>query len=596
MLDKKLIPTPLIRPDERPPIIIDRAIVAKHHRVIYFALRFSRFLRQMLWLKLTRRLDAPTIGVLLRTLFQEMGVLWIKVGQLLSLRVDLLSHDICGELSKLQDQAHGFSPVIARRILEEDLGAPAEHFFDRFSDTPFAAASISQVHKAYLKREKIWVAIKIRKPDAQKIFAQDMAIIRWLMTMLARLSIKPYMRWDDMRWEVEHILVEELDYHYEATNMRRMKKTMRRHKIYVPKVFQRYSTKRVLVMEFVQGALMTDYLNIAHRDPKRLHAWLNQNHINAEKLGRRLYVSNLRQIYEDNLFHGDLHPGNIVLLRDSRFAFIDFGSIGSSDPDFIEKHLLYLEAMTSGQFAKVFDLYMLFPDNIPAIPSGDLKEEFIRLFQAWHDRGQNKELPYDERAANSMTNQLIELLGRYQITMPWYFLRFMRAFSTLDAALRDLIPQEDIGSLTVSYLKQRERRTLRNTLRQQQRSSSVRSLTAAIIETPITLHETMIFRGDIVRRMAQVFEGISTKVTQGIHSMLMMLTICLRVLGLGLALAYVEQQHGLWLMPFVHHIFDALLRWMPHLDVQVWFIVGIALFYLDRRLVNIRRRVRTSKP
>ncbi len=592
MLNKKLIPTPLIRPDEREPIVVDPATDVARHRLLYFALQLSRFVTQMLWLKLTGRLDNPTIGVLLRTLCQEMGVLWIKAGQLLSLRVDLLPRAICDELSKLQDQAHGFSPVIARRILEEDLGAPVDHYFDRFSDLPFAAASISQVHKAYLKSERVWVAIKIRRPAAEKIFAQDMAIIRWIIGMLVRFSIKPYMRWEDMLWEIEQALVEELDYHYEATNMRRMKKTLRRHKIYVPKVFWRYSTKRVLVMEYVQGALMADYLKIAHTDPERLHAWRKQNHIDAKKVGKQLYLSNLRQIHDDNLFHGDLHPGNIVLLRNSHFAFIDFGSIGSSDPDFLEKHFLYFEAIVHRQFAKVFDLYMLFPDNIPAIDFGALKEEFIQILQAWRDLCQVREFSNEDRPVNPTLNQLPELLGRYQITMPWHFLRFMRAFSTLDAALRELIPHENMTNVNLSFLKRHEQRTLRKNRRQQQRKPSVNTLPASIIEAPIKLHETMIFRGAVVRRMAQVFEGISSKVSMGIDSVFRITTICVRVLMLLFVLTYAQQYQVAWLTALIHETLAGLLRRIPHLDIQIWLFVGLVMLYIDRVLVNLRQRFR----
>lgn len=598
MQNKKLIPSPLIRSEERSPIVIDDITDTSRvyrYRVIYFFIRFNRFLGRVLWLKLSGRLEQTTVGILLREMFQEMGVLWIKVGQLLSLRVDLLSKDLCDELSKLQDQAHGFSPVLARQILEEDLGAPIERYFDHFEKMPFAAASISQVHRAYLKAECAWVAIKIRKPDAQEIFARDMAILRWIINMFIRFSVKPYMRWDDMLWEIEQMIAEELDYWYEATNMRRMKKTLRRHHIYVPEVFRRYCTQRVLVMEYVQGVLMTDYLKIAHTDPERLARWRQQNNISPKKLGKWLHKTNLRQIYEDNLFHGDLHPGNIVLLRNSRFAFIDFGSIGSSDPDFLEKHTLYLEAITYQQFAKVFDLYMLFPDNIPNVDRGLLKEQFIRIFQSWHDRCRIKGLSYDEKSINSMNDEIIELLGHYQITMPWYFLRFMRAFSTLDAALRELIPRENINTLTMAYLKQKERRRLCKTLRKQRHKAPRNTLPADIIEAPITLHETMIFRGAIVRRMAQVFEGMTTKVTQGIDSVFRVMVLCVRVLILLLVLMFGQQYQVVWLTPFIHDALGRLLRLIPYLDLQIWLLVGGGMLYIERVLVNLRQRFRESE-
>ena len=158
---------------------------------------------------------------------------------------------------------------------------------------------------------------------------------------LSQWSIQPHMRWQDMLWEVEQLMAEELDYNYEIANIRRMKKVLSRHNIYVPKVFSHYCSERVLVMEFIHGVVMADYLKVAASDPLRLKAWCEENNVEPRRLGKRLFFSNLRQLFEDNLFHGDLHPGNIVLLRDSRIAFIDLGSIGFSDRDFLEKYALY---------------------------------------------------------------------------------------------------------------------------------------------------------------------------------------------------------------------------------------------------------------
>ena len=150
-------------------------------------------------------------------------------------------------------------------------------------------------------------------------------------------------------------------------------------------------------MEFIHGVVMADYLKVAASDPLRLKAWCEENNVEPRRLGKRLFFSNLRQLFEDNLFHGDLHPGNIVLLRDSRIAFIDLGSIGFSDRDFLEKCALYLEAMIDQQYSKVFDIYLLFPDNIPATDLTSLKEKFILILQKWQDRSKIKDLPYREK-------------------------------------------------------------------------------------------------------------------------------------------------------------------------------------------------------
>ncbi len=144
MLKQKFIPSPLIRPEEREPIVIDEKPSGVRFRGWFLIRQLLKLGSRLLKLKLARTLEQAAFGVVLRDFFQEMGVLWIKVGQLLSLRIDLLSPTICDELSKLQDQAYGFSPAIARRMLEEGLGSPVAEVFDPFIETPFAAASIME--------------------------------------------------------------------------------------------------------------------------------------------------------------------------------------------------------------------------------------------------------------------------------------------------------------------------------------------------------------------------------------------------------------------------------------------------------------------
>ena len=151
-------------------------------------------------------------------------------------------------------------------MIEEDLRHPWATILPISAQMPFAAASISQVHKARLKDGGAWVAIKVRKPDAHKTFVRDITVIRWLVAKLSQWSIQPHMRWQDMLWEVEQLMAEELDYNYEIANIRRMKKVLSRHNIYVPKVFSHYCNERVLVMEFIHGVVMADYLKVAASD------------------------------------------------------------------------------------------------------------------------------------------------------------------------------------------------------------------------------------------------------------------------------------------------------------------------------------------
>ncbi len=586
MLQSTRIPTPLIRPEERVPIVIDELETGLRFRDLFTLQQMFLLISRLVWMKFTRQSSSRTFGIVLRNFCQKMGVLWIKVGQLLALRIDLFSLEMCDELSTLQDQAHGFSPTRSKQILEAELGAPVEELFSPFIEMPFAAASISQVHKAFLTREQIWVAIKVRKPNARKMFFKDMAMIRRIIAIIEWCGFQPFMRWQDLGWEIEQLMLEELDYRYEAANMRRMKKSLRRHHIYVPKVFRRYSTPSVLTMEFVSGVLMADYLKIARTDPARLQAWRKTNKINPDVLGKRLFYSNLRQLFEDNVFHGDLHPGNIVLLRNSRAAFIDFGSISFSDRAFLKKYSIYLEALTGQQYAKAFDVYLMFSESIPADGLATLKDQFIELLRSWQERCRIKALSYDERAVSALGDTLVRLFGRYQVGLPWTFLRFMRVSATLDVSLRELIPQQDVNRLLIRYFRQRERRVMQHVVRHP--NPELFNL-PAIVETPIRLNEAMFFRGAIIRRMAQVFEGMISRVSHVFDTLFTLTLFTMRMVILLLGLVCAEHYQIAWVSSRLPETLAKMAQLIPPLDLQVWGLVFFGLLYIERALAKLRR-------
>ena len=165
----------------------------------------SLFLK-LIFLKILGRLDASTTGRLIGDFCQRMGGLWVKVGQLLSMRSDLFPPELCAELARLQYRVEGFSPQLAK--------------------------------------EKTWVAIKVRRPGIDRVFAQDLALIRRLFLLFHRFSIMMFMRWPDMLWEMEQVFNEELDYRYEISNQQRLRQSLENHRIYVPKVFQRYCMRQ----------------------------------------------------------------------------------------------------------------------------------------------------------------------------------------------------------------------------------------------------------------------------------------------------------------------------------------------------------------
>src|SRR6185312_11866343 len=209
------------------------------------------------------------------------------------------------ELAKLQNRAVGFPTPLARQIIEADLGAPIEQYFDEFGERPFAVASIGQVYRARLRQEQVYVAVKVQKPYAPEMFARDLVFIRWVVRLLQILRFRAHMRWDLGYEELCAVMKEELDFHYEASSIRRMRKSLRSHRIYVPRLFSKYSSRRVLVTEFIHAVLMADYIKVADTDPQKLAAWVNENNVDPRKVARRLIHSIFRQLLENNLYHGD---------------------------------------------------------------------------------------------------------------------------------------------------------------------------------------------------------------------------------------------------------------------------------------------------
>lgn len=588
MLHKKWTPTPLIKPEERPDVPIVMRDALPRLRRLRGILRLTALILKFIFLKMIRRFDAGRMGRLIGDYCQKMGVLWIKLGQLLSMRSDIFPPELCTALSRLQEQAEGFSPRIAREIIEKELGGAIELYFDKFEEKPCAAASIAQVHRARLKKEKAWVAIKVRRPEIDRIFSQDMSVIRRLFRFLTRFAIMPYMRWEDMLWELEQVFAEELDYRYEIYNQIRLRKSLTRHNIYAPKIFQRYCTRQILVMEFIEAVSITDYLNLLKNDPARLHKWLKENKIDSKVVGKRLLYSYLRQVLEDNLFHADLHPGNIFLLRENRIALLDFGSVGSSEGDMLRKYKLFLEALSTGQYSKAIDVFLLIMPDLPSNNLTALKEELQRRLHTWGNRCNVPEIPYKEKSTSTIFDEVVRVLAKYGVTINWAFFKVLRGWLTMDTSLRELIPTSNLMHLMQAY-NLRSRKRLFTKVLYHLPADFLRLQN--LVDLPRESVERAIYKGALVRRLAQVFEGATTRFSR------------LAALFLGLASAFyffiaalfgfmfLFQHTSIFKLTPEHPVREILSR-IPLLDSQVWVLLLVFMIYSFISLALLARRFR----
>ncbi len=255
--------------------------------------------------------------------FEELGTTFIKFGQILSTRPDIVGDDIANELSKLQDAVPQDSFESIKNEIEQELNRPLGEIFLKFSEVPVALASIAQVHQATL-HDGTLVAVKIQRPNIIEQIKKDITIMRYLGGLLERrVSDFRYYNVSGVIDEFERAIVKELDFELEARNMEKFRSYFENNsKICAPMNYEEYSTMKILTMDFIDGVKITE---------------MKDSHIKADgksiaKIGARCYFE---QIFKYGFFHGDPHPGNLLIKDNNTLCFIDFGIMGHLDMDFV---------------------------------------------------------------------------------------------------------------------------------------------------------------------------------------------------------------------------------------------------------------------
>lgn len=254
----------------------------------------------------------------IRLVIEELGTTFVKFGQIVSTRPDLIPLELIEELKKLQDAVPPFSEEKAISIIEDELGKPIDDLFSEYDSKPIAAASIAQVHKAVLKNGEE-VALKIQRPDIQQTIETDLEIMFHLATLIEKYmeSMKNFNLTEIVK-ELEISIKKELNFHFEANNIERFGNNFQDNEyVYVPKCYNDFSTKRIITLEFIHGIKISDIEKIES-------ALLDRKLI--AKRGTDLVM---KQIFEHGFFHADPHPGNVLILPNNVFCYLDFGMMGT---------------------------------------------------------------------------------------------------------------------------------------------------------------------------------------------------------------------------------------------------------------------------
>ena len=278
---------------------------------------------------------------------EELGPTFVKVGQLLSSRADLLPEAYLKGLARLQDKVKPFSFAEVEEIVESELSARISKAFAEFDHVPLAAASLGQVHRAVL-RDGREVVVKVQRPGIRKQIAEDFEVLEQMAAFLDdHTKVGRRYRFSKILDEFKSTLKHEVNYEHEAANLTTMHEALKEYpRVMVPLPVKDYTTPSVLTMDFIRGVKITKLSPLARLD------------INGEELAEELFRAYLKQVLVEGMFHADPHPGNVFLTEDGRIALLDLGMVGRTTPGMQEELLKLLLALSEGESEQAMEIVL----------------------------------------------------------------------------------------------------------------------------------------------------------------------------------------------------------------------------------------------
>lgn len=355
-------------------------------------------------------------AVWLRTNLIDLGPTFIKMGQALGTRADLLPLPYVKELATLQDQVPPFSTAEAFARIEAELGRPLHECYPEIDSEPIASASLGQVYRARLASGEE-VAVKVQRPNLEEIIRFDIAILHRLVKLTNRFipSANENADWEGMLHEFHSTIFEEMDYVKEGRNADRFRYNFRTWRaVRVPKIFWSHTSRKVLTLEFVRGTKVVDIENLRAR------------RISPVKVNRLLIRTYLKQLLEDGFFHADPHPGNLLVMDSGHLVFFDFGMVGRITPQLQSQmidaffHVVSRDVHGLGQ--DIINLNFLKPGVDPETIRPVVEGLFKHYLNLKLGEVNFKELTYD----------LAEVIYDYPFRLPANFTYIMRALMTLE--------------------------------------------------------------------------------------------------------------------------------------------------------------------
>ena len=370
----------------------------------------------------------PTVYERIRQVLEELGPTFVKFGQVMSTRPDLVPAGMIAELEKLQDRVPSFPSADAIRLLEQQLGQPVATLFDQFDPQPLAAGSLGQVHRA-VRHDGTEVAVKIRRPTVVRDVERDLS----LMTELAGLieaHVPESEPFDPVGLvaQFSRSIRRELNFSREGRTIEEFQRLFRHDaSLRVPRVFWDQTTESVLTMEFLGGVKISDRtgLEAGGHDPAVIAA-----------NGARIFM---KMAFDLGVFHGDPHPGNLKVLPDGVIGLIDFGMVGRLEPEKREQIVDLLAAVAHGDAARCVDQILLIGKPFRPIDQALLRADVRDFIEAYYG------VPLERMHVGNLLQDFVAVLAGHGIRYPADLMLLIRAIVTLEGVGRDLDPEFNLA-------------------------------------------------------------------------------------------------------------------------------------------------------
>ncbi|MBC7222710.1 MAG: AarF/ABC1/UbiB kinase family protein [Anaerolineae bacterium] len=379
----------------------------------------------------------PTMAQHFRLALEELGPTFVKLGQVLSTRPDLLPPEFITELSKLQDQVPPFPFAQARAQVEDSLGKPLEAIFAEFSEEPLAAASLGQVHAARLK-DGTEVVVKVQRPDIEEIISVDLDIL-YDVAQLAeeRTPLGELYPLREMAEDFAATLRAEMDYRREGRNADRFRENFRGvETVYIPRVYWAYTTGRVLTLERLRGIRIDDLegMREAGIDPKRVA-------LHSTQLV-------LKEVFEDGFFHADPHAGNFFVLPGEVIGAMDFGMVGRLDRETKESLLrLFIAAVQFNVASLVEELDRMGVIG-PGVDRAWLRRDLARILDRFYG------VPLSEMRVQPVMESVLPVAFRHRLRLPSNLWLLGKSLVMMEGLGQRLYPDMDVFAVARPYVQE----------------------------------------------------------------------------------------------------------------------------------------------